>query len=58
MYLEFELELWQHRQQQVAVYVVKLQDEVKDVFRQITDGGLSQHQHLVEELTNTTEREE
>lgn len=58
LYLEFKLELRQHWEQQVAVYVIKLQDEVKYVLRQIADWRLSQHQHLVEELTKTTEREE
>ena len=50
VYLELELQLGQDRQQQVAVYVVQLQDEVKDVFRQVAHGRLAQHQHLVEEL--------
>ena len=34
----------------MAVYVVQLQDEVKDVLRQVAHGRLAQHQHLVEEL--------
>lgn len=58
LYLELELQLRQHWEQQVAVYVVKLQDEVKNVLGQIADWGLSQHQHLVEKLMQTTEQEE
>lgn len=49
-YLQLELELRQHWQQQVAVDVVELQDEVKHVFGQIADRRLAQHQDLVEEL--------
>ena len=35
-HLEFELQLRQDRQQEVAVNVVQLQDQVKNMFRQIT----------------------
>lgn len=55
-YLELELELRQHREQEVAVDVVELQDEVEHVLGQIADGRLPQHQHLVEELMGKTER--
>jgi len=53
VYLEFELQLGQDRQQQVAVYVVQLQDEVKDVLGEVAHRRLAQHQHLVEELQRT-----
>lgn len=49
-YLQFKFELRQHWQQQVAVDVIKLQNEVKNMFGEIADRSLTQHQHLVEKL--------
>ena len=34
----------------MAVNVVELQDQVKDMFRQVADGRFPQHQDLVKKL--------
>lgn len=53
-HLQLKLELWHDGHEQQRVDGKQLLYEVEYVLRQIAHRGLTHHQHLIKELTDTT----